>query len=77
MVDTARQAVNHSIGTLGPNGEDMSKHRAAQFCRDLNGSPVIMDLFNNAPVVSLAEREMGVRPCERGYIVIVLKFYFS
>ena len=59
MVDTARQAVNHSIGTLGPNGEDMSKHRAAQFCRDLNGSPVIMDLFNASPVGSLAESLMG------------------
>ncbi len=59
MVDTARQAVNHSIGTLGPNGEDMSKHRAAQFCRDLNGAPVIMDLFNNSPVISLAESLMG------------------
>ena len=59
MVDTARQAVNHSIGTLGPNGEDMSKHRAAQFCRDLNGSPVIMDLFNASPVISLAESLMG------------------
>lgn len=59
MVDTARQAVNHSIGTLGPNGEDMSKHRAAQFCRELNGSPVIMDLFNNSSVCSLAESLMG------------------
>ena len=59
MVDTARQAVNHSIGTLGPNGEDMSKHRAAQFCRDLNGTPVIMDLFNASPVISLAESLMG------------------
>ena len=59
MIDTARQAVNHSIGTLGPNGEDMSKHRAAQFCRDLNGAPVIMDLFNASPVISLAESLMG------------------
>ena len=59
MVDTARQAVNHSIGTLGPNGENMSKHRAAQFCRDLNGAPVIMDLFNASPVISLAESLMG------------------
>ena len=59
MVDAARQAVNHSIGTLGPNGEDMSKHRAAQFCRDLNGAPVIMDLFNASPVISLAESLMG------------------
>ncbi len=59
MVDTARHAVNHSIGTLGPNGEDMSKHRAAQFCRDLNGAPVIMDLFNASPVTSLAESLMG------------------
>ncbi len=59
MIDTARQAVNHSIGTLGPNGEDMSNHRAAQFCRDLNGSPVIMDLFNASPVISLAESLMG------------------
>ena len=59
MVDTARQAVNHSIGTLGPNGEDMSKHRAAQFCRDLNGAPIIMDLFNASPVISLAESLMG------------------
>ena len=59
MVDTARQAINHSIGTLGPNGEDMSKHRAAQFCRDLNGASVIMDLFNASPVISLAESLMG------------------
>ena len=59
MVDTARQAVNHSIGTLGPNGEDMSKHRAAQFCRDLNGAPVIMNLFNASPVISIAESLMG------------------
>lgn len=59
MIDTARQAVNHSIGTMGINGEDLSKNRAGQFCRDLNGSPVIMDLFNNSPVISLSESLMG------------------
>ena len=39
MVDTARQAVNHSIGTLGPNGEDMSKHRAGAILPRLEWCP--------------------------------------
>ena len=59
LIDTARQAVNHSIGTMGVNGEDMSKNRAGQFCRDIHDSPAITDLYNNSPVISLAESLMG------------------
>jgi hypothetical protein len=59
MVNAARQAINHSIGNVGQSGEDMGNHRAAQFCRDLHNTPVITDLFNRSPVISLAESLMG------------------
>ena len=59
MIHAARQAINHSIGNVGQSGEDMGSHRAAQFCRDLHNMPVITDLFNRSPVISLAESLMG------------------
>ena len=59
MIDGARQAINHSIGTQGPTGEDMGKNRAATFCRDLHNSPAMSDLYNRSPVLSLAESLLG------------------
>jgi len=59
LVDATRQAFNHSIGTLGLSGEDMANHKAAGFCRGLNNSPVVTDMYNNSPVISLIESLLG------------------
>ena len=59
MAEAARKAINYSIGNVGQSGENMASHQAAQFCRDLNKSPVITGLFNNEAVVSIVEDLIG------------------
>lgn len=59
LVDAARQAVNHSIGYVGLGGEDPENSRSAFFCAELLEAPVILDLFNRSPVMTLAESLMG------------------
>ncbi|MEM7534163.1 MAG: hypothetical protein AAF639_18425 [Chloroflexota bacterium] len=67
-VTAARRAVNHSIGHIGISGEDLSRNRSGFFCAELLDAPVILDLYNKTPVMSLAESLMGegnVLPVER------------
>ena len=59
MADATRQAFNHSIGTLGLSGEDMANHKAAGFCRGLNNSPGVTDMYNKSPAISLIESLLG------------------
>ncbi len=59
MIDAARRAVNHSIGHVGMGGEDMENNRSAFFCAELLEAPVILDLYNKTPVMTIAESLMG------------------
>ena len=60
MVDRARQAMNHSIGSTGPSKEDLANNRGGGgFGGDLRGSSVLSDLYHNSPIVSLAESLLG------------------
>lgn len=68
MIDAARRAVNHSIGTVGMGGENEDVHRSAFFCAELLDAPVITDLYNRSPVMQIVESLMGegnVQPVER------------
>ena len=59
MVDTARQAINYSIGTLSPKGLNLAKHHGGEVMSNLNSSPMIKDLYHKSPVVSLTESLLG------------------
>ena len=68
MIESARRAVNHSIGTAGMGGENSDGNRSAFFCAELLDAPVITDLYNKTGVVAVAESLMGegnVQPVER------------
>lgn len=59
MVEAARRAVNHSIGYVGQGGENLENNRSAFFCAELLEAPVILDLYNQSPVMTIAEELMG------------------
>ena len=60
MVDTARQAINYSIGTLSPKGLNLAKHHGGgEVVSNLNSSPMIKDLYHKSPVISLTESLLG------------------
>lgn len=52
MVNDALKAINHSIGE-GISSEDIQKTRAQSYCRELQSTPVMRDLFNQTPVKDL------------------------
>lgn len=65
MVDTARQAINYSIGTLSPKGLNLAKHHGGgEVVSNLNSSPMIKDLYHKSPVISLTESLLGEEDCE-------------
>ncbi|MBS11386.1 MAG: hypothetical protein CME19_07280 [Gemmatimonadetes bacterium] len=59
QVETARRAINHSIGEVGKGGENMDNNRSSYFCAELCDQPVITDLFNGPAVMSVLESLMG------------------
>lgn len=59
LVEAARRAINHSIGYVGLGGEDAANSRSAFFCSELLEAPVILDLFEQSPVMRFAEALMG------------------
>ena len=59
MVDAARKAINHSIGTIGQGGDDLDNFKTGAYCDELKNLPVMTDLFNRTPVMSMAEQMMG------------------
>lgn len=64
MVDSALRAINHSIGQGLPE-EQMTRFRVQSFCPELQGDPVLTDLFNKTPALPLAESLIGegkIRP---------------
>ena len=75
MVEAARHAMNHSIGSAGKQGEDLEKFRIASYGNELKNAPVLTDLFNKTPVVRVVEELLGeghVQPC--GGAQVALRF---
>ncbi|MCY0875624.1 MAG: phytanoyl-CoA dioxygenase family protein [Firmicutes bacterium] len=72
MIDNALRAINHSIGQ-GMKAEDVSTMRVQSYAKELQATPVITDLFNRTPVVSLLESLIGegnVRPARGAQIAL-------
>lgn len=59
MVEAARRAINRHIGNEGIPPERLTEFRALSYCRELQGEPVITDLFNQTPAFELLESAMG------------------
>ena len=72
MIDTALRAINAWVGE-GMAAEDMTRYRAQSYAPELQREPIITDLVNNTPVLSLAESVMGegkVPPATAGQIAL-------
>src|SRR4051794_2173079 len=72
MVDAALRAINHSVGE-GMNADEMVRMRAQTYCRELTGTPVIIELFNATPARSLVESAIGlekIKPIRSGQIAL-------
>jgi hypothetical protein len=59
MVDEARRAINHHLGTEGMPPDELPKMGATTYCPGLGNEPVITDLFNRSPLFSLCESAVG------------------
>lgn len=72
MVDRALQHINHSMGE-GINPAEIATLRAQSYCRELQGSPVIVDLYNKTPARDLCESLLGegnILPVQGGQIAL-------
>lgn len=72
MVDGALKAINHSVGQ-GMPAEQMATMRAQSYCTELQGAPVITDLWNRTPALPLAESLVGegkLRPIRGAQIAL-------
>ena len=58
MVNAALRAINHAVGE-GMNVEDMTRYRSQTYCPEVARSPVITDLVNRTPALSMAESLIG------------------
>lgn len=59
MVDAARKAMNHSIGSVGQGGDDLDNFKTGAYCDELKNLPVMTDLYNETDVMRAAEQLMG------------------
>lgn len=72
MVDKALQHINHSLGE-GMDPAQMPIFRAQSYCRELQSSPVIVDLLYATPAWSLCESALGegnILPVRGGQIAL-------
>ncbi len=72
MVDAARRAINNSLGQ-GLHPDDVSRFSAQSFCPEVQGTPVISDLYNATPLRALAESAIApdvVRDVGSGQIAL-------
>src|SRR5260221_1975700 len=58
-VRAALTAINASLGGQGLARDDLARMRAATFCRELAGDPVIVDLYRATPLSALGEAALG------------------
>lgn len=59
MVDEARRAINHDLGTAGMPTAEMQRMGATSYCDALREAPVLTDLFNRTPLFPLCESLVG------------------
>jgi len=59
MVEAARRSINHSLGTNGLHPDELTKFAAQSYCPELQGKPVITDIFNRSPLFALCESLVG------------------
>lgn len=73
MVDAARRAIHRHIGKHGIDPERLTEFRSLSYCRELQGEPVITDLFNKTPVFDAIESALGegmLQPAGAGQIAL-------
>lgn len=59
MMRRALRAINHSIGHVGKTGGDPARFTEDSFCHELQQSPLVTDIFNRTPIISLVEDLLG------------------
>lgn len=59
MIDAALRSINHSIGTVGKSGGDLTKFREDSFCHELKDSRLMTDVFNKTDIVAAIEDLIG------------------
>jgi len=72
MVDAALRAINHSLGE-GLPAEQIITMRSQSYCKEIQNTPVIADLYNKTPALALAESLVGagkIKPVEAGQIAL-------
>jgi len=53
MLDEVKKAINHSLGEVGMNKENLPILRSQSYCPEIQYTSVISDLFNKTPVFDL------------------------
>lgn len=66
LVERAKRAINHSLGK-GMKAKDMKRIAAQSYCKELQTEPVILDLFHQSPMWSLAESCLGVGKVKKAH----------
>ena len=59
MVDEARRAIHHNLGTEGMHPDQLATMGAQTYCPTLTKEPVMTDIFNKSPVFALCESAVG------------------
>lgn len=59
MVDEARRAINHHLGSEGMPPDQLGKMSATTYCPGLGSASAITDLFNRTALFSLCESAVG------------------
>ena len=59
MVEAARKAINHSIGSVGQSRDDLENFKTGAYCDEIKNTPTMTDLFNYTPVMAAAEQLIG------------------
>ena len=59
MIAEARRAINHSIGSIGVGSDDLDNFRVGAYCDELKNQPVMTDLYNRTPIMTIAEQMIG------------------
>ncbi len=73
LIDAARRAINHSLGSAGLPPDDLPTMRAQSYCPELREAPLITDLFNRSPLLAMCESMLGsgnVLAATRGQIAL-------
>lgn len=59
MIEEARRAINHHLGSKGLPPDDLPRMSATSYCPGLGGEAVMTDLFNKTPLFALCESLVG------------------